>query len=297
MVHTFESSKTMTLSQFIRSEQFKHGGVRGAFTNIMLSIILGTKVVSRGVARSGLAGMLGLTGKKNIQGEYVQKLDEYSDEVFSATVGRSGEFSAMVSEEQDLLFSPIDGNESSDYVIAFDPIDGSSNIDTNVSIGTVWGIYRRIKGVSKSEIRDFKQPGRRQVAAGYAIYGSSTMFVFSTGDTVDGFTLDPTIGEFILTHPNLKMPEEGKYYSCNEGNYSTAGYYFNRFSKNYPKSSKVEEADFLSALGYYKSAPRYSLDPTDINKALEAFQLFIDKYPNSSRIERLTNIILSYTED
>jgi fructose-1,6-bisphosphatase I len=218
----FLSSNVVTLSQFIRSNQFKHGGARGAFTNIMLAITLGTKVVSRGVARAGLAQMLGLTGTKNIQGEEVQKLDEYSDIVFSETVGSSGEFSAMVSEEQDLLFSPSNGDASSDYVIAFDPIDGSSNIDTNVSIGTIWGIYRRVASgieADPSDIRDFKQAGRRQVAAGYAIYGSSTMFVFSTGDGVDGFTLDPTVGEFVLTHPKLQMPKVGNYYSCNEGNY------------------------------------------------------------------------------
>lgn len=222
MVTDFRSTNLVTLNQFIRTEQFRHSGARGAFTNIMLSIGLGTKVVSRGVAQAGLAQMLGLSGKSNVQGEDVQKLDEYSDIIFSNTVGRSGEFSSMVSEERDMLFEPEHGSMYSDYVIAFDPVDGSSNIDANISIGTIWGIYRRVSTGERpdpADITDFLQPGSKQVAAGYAIYGSSTMFVFSTGNGVDGFTLDPTIGEFILTHPKMEMPKDGSVYSCNEGNY------------------------------------------------------------------------------
>ena len=218
----FRSTSLVTLNQFIRTEQFRHSGARGAFTNIMLSIGLGTKVVSRGVAQAGLAQMLGLSGKQNVQGEEVQKLDEYSDIVFSNTVGKSGEFSSMVSEERDMLFEPEHGSLYSDYVIAFDPVDGSSNIDANISIGTIWGAYKRVSTGERpdpADITDFLQPGCKQVAAGYAIYGSSTMFVFSTGNGVDGFTLDPTIGEFVLTHPKMEMPKDGAVYSCNEGNY------------------------------------------------------------------------------
>src|SRR5262249_39525249 len=161
------------------------------------------KIVSRGVARAGIASMLGLTGETNVQGEAVQKLDEYADRTFSKILSRSGEFISMVSEERETLFRAAEGGAKSTYVIAFDPLDGSSNIDVDVSIGTIWGIYRRISDGNKvdpNDMRDFLQPGYAQVAAGYAIYGSSTVFVFSTGQGVNGFTLDPTVGEFILTN-------------------------------------------------------------------------------------------------
>ncbi len=219
----FTSSKTTTLSDYIRFEQDKYEGASGHFTNILLSIALGTKIVSRGVNRAGLAALLGLAGKTNVQGEEVQKLDEYADQVFSSVLGRSGEFISMVSEERETLFPAKEGTENSRYVVAFDPLDGSSNIDVNVSIGSIWGIYRRVSDGNKvdpSDMSDFLQPGKNQVAAGYTIYGSSTMFVFTTGNGVQGFTLDPTIGEFILTHKNLKIPSFGKTYSCNEGNYT-----------------------------------------------------------------------------
>ncbi len=218
----FSSSKTITLADFIRREQSKHTGASGHFTDIMLSIALGTKIVSRGVNSAGLAQMLGLAGKTNVQGEQVQKLDVYSDEVFSTILGQTGEFISMVSEERETLFPAKAGSERSSYVVAFDPLDGSSNIDVNVAIGSIWGIYRRVSDGSKvdpSDMSDFLQAGSSQVAAGYTVYGSSTIFVFSTGNGAHGFTLDPTIGEFILTHPNMRIPKVGKMYSCNEGNY------------------------------------------------------------------------------
>ncbi|MCB0345818.1 MAG: class 1 fructose-bisphosphatase [Bdellovibrionales bacterium] len=223
----FTSSKTVTLTDFIFAEQMKHAGASGTFSNVLLSIALGTKIVSRGVNRAGMWDMHGAAGSTNVQGEQVQKLDVYADKVFETTLGRSGEFMAMVSEEREDMFAARMGDSSSQYVIAFDPLDGSSNIDVNVSIGTIFGVYRRLpetEGSSKESLSDFQQPGTAQVAAGYTIYGSSTMFVFTTGSGVNGFTLYPTIGEFILTHPNMQIPEVGKIYSCNEA-------YFARWSK------------------------------------------------------------------
>ena len=213
------SSMSITLPDFIRSEQRKHKSATGELTNILLCIALGTKIVSRGVNAAGLAKLLGLTGEKNIQGEDVQKLDVYADTVFASVLGRSGEILSMVSEEREKLFAVSGGDGSSKYVIAFDPLDGSSNIDVNVSIGTIWGIYKRkSKGssVNPDDTSDFLQASTSQVATGYAIYGSSTMFVFTVGEGVYGFTLDPTIGEFILTHPKMQLPKVGKIYSCNE---------------------------------------------------------------------------------
>lgn len=215
----FTSSKTTTLTDFIFAEQRKHVGASGTFSNVLLCIALGTKIVSRGVNRAGIDQMLGGANKVNVQGEEVQKLDVYADKVFANTFGRCGEFMAMVSEEREDMFPARLGDSSSDYVIAFDPLDGSSNIDVNVSIGTIFGVYRRLprnEGSSSEDLRDFLQTGDKQVAAGYTIYGSSTMFVFTTGNGVNGFTLYPTIGEFILTHPDMKIPDFGKTYSCNE---------------------------------------------------------------------------------
>ncbi len=210
----------VTLPEFIRAEERKHTNATGDLSSILSSIALGTKVVSRAVAQAGLASMLGATGGRNIQGEEVQKLDEFADLAFTSVVGRSGNFLSIVSEEQDSLVTAKEGSASSSYVIAFDPVDGSSNIDCNVAIGTIFGVYRRLSEGPTGDHTDFFQGGRKQVAAGYTVYGSSTMFVFSTGNGVNGFTLDSTIGEYLLTHPNLRMPLKGKTYSCNEGNYS-----------------------------------------------------------------------------
>ncbi len=214
-------TNTVTLPDFIRKNELRVGA-SGNLSSVILRIALATKIVSRGVNRAGLASMMGLAGETNVQGEEQAKLDIFADKVFSSTLGRSGYFLSMVSEEREELWPAKKGSETSHYVIAFDPVDGSSNIDVNVSIGTVWGIYRRKSDgadVDPNDTSDFLQPGKNQVAAGYTIYGSSTMFVYSTGHGTHGFTLDPTIGEFILTNPLMEVPKEGKMYSCNEGNY------------------------------------------------------------------------------
>ena len=225
----------VTLTDYIRDEQKKHPTAIGNLTKILLAIALGSKVVARGVNRAGLANMFGLAGSQNIQGEKVQKLDVYADEVFDSVFSQCGDVIAMVSEERDDMWEAHAGSPDSPYVIAFDPLDGSSNIDVNVSIGTIWSIYKRVDK-NECSVMDFLQSGRKQVAAGYTIYGSSTMFVYTTGTGVHGFTLDPTIGEFILTHPNMTIPKTGSTYSCNEGN-------FTRWSKeiqNYVSWAKSE---------------------------------------------------------
>ena len=216
----FTSPDTLTLPSFIRNKE-RAGCLSNELSKVLTAISLGTKVVSQGVNRAGLASMLGLAGETNVQGEEVQKLDIYADQVFDAVLGRSGQFVSMVSEERESVISAAQGDEYSKYVIAFDPLDGSSNIDVNVSIGTIFGIYKRSNDgapVDASDPADFFQGGRKQIAAGYTIYGSRTMFVFTTGSGVDGFTLDPTFGEFVLTHPKMTLPEDGKIYSCNEAN-------------------------------------------------------------------------------
>jgi fructose-1,6-bisphosphatase I len=162
---------------------------------------------------AGLVDILGMAGKKNIQGEEVQKLDEFSNNLLIQYLSQSGEFFALASEELDEPIFPEEGKDAK-YVIAFDPLDGSSNIDVNISIGTIFSIHRRVN----SDVSDFLQEGYKQVAAGYVIYGSSTMLVLSTGNGVNGFTLDPAVGMYLLSHPNMKIPEKGKIYSINESN-------------------------------------------------------------------------------
>jgi fructose-1,6-bisphosphatase I len=203
------STEFTTLPDFIRQQEKEHPKATGDLTNVLLSIALGVKVLAKAVQSAGLDSLYGLSGGQNVHGENVQKLDLYADNIFTQILGRSGEFVSMVSEEQENVFTIKDKSAHSKYVVAFDPVDGSSNIDVNVAIGTIWGVY----------VGDFFQPGKNQVAAGYTVYGASTMFVYTTGSGTNGFTLDSTIGEFILTHPNIKIPENASTYSCNEGNY------------------------------------------------------------------------------
>jgi fructose-1,6-bisphosphatase I len=171
---------------------------------------------------AGLADVLGLTGETNVQGEEVQKLDELANTTLIRNLSRGGKVCALGSEEENEPIYAPDGYPAGKYVVMFDPLDGSSNIDVNVSIGTIFGIHeRRSRGPGRAEPSDLLQAGSKQVAAGYVIYGSSTMLVYSTGHGVHGFTLDPSVGDFFLSHVNIRIPERGKIYSVNEGNTST----------------------------------------------------------------------------
>ncbi len=201
------------LNRFILEEERKYPEATGSLTIALTAIESATKIIASHVRMAGLADILGQAGKTNIQGEQVQKLDELSNEILIKHLSDSGQFYALASEELDKPIYPSQGADAN-YVIAFDPLDGSSNIDVNVSIGTIFSIHRRIKGTEE----DFLQEGYKQVAAGYVIYGSSTMFVLTTGNGVNGFTLDPSVGMFLLSHPDMKIPEKGKIYSINEAN-------------------------------------------------------------------------------
>ncbi len=203
----------MDLNRFILEEERKYPNATGSLTQALMSIESATKIIASQVRKAGLAGILGKAGKTNVQGEEVQKLDELSNEILIDILSDSGEFYALASEELDEPIYPEKGKNAK-YVIAFDPLDGSSNIDVNVSIGTIFSIHKRVG----DGIENFLQEGYKQVAAGYIIYGSSTMFVFSTGNGVNGFTLDPSVGMFLLSHPDMKLPEKGKIYSINEAN-------------------------------------------------------------------------------
>lgn len=214
-------SQMITLGQFIIEKQSDFPFAKGGFSRLIRDLAIAAKIVNREVNKAGLVNILGETGDTNIQGEQVKKLDVFANEQFIAALKAGGECCLIVSEENDHVIPINDSEISRDakYVVCIDPLDGSSNIDVNVSVGTIFAIYRRIHESGVSTEDEALQSGREMVAAGYIIYGSSTMFVYSTGKGVNGFTLDPSIGEFCLSHPQMKIPETGKLYSINEGNY------------------------------------------------------------------------------
>ncbi|VXA79415.1 MULTISPECIES: class 1 fructose-bisphosphatase [Aeromonas] len=211
----------ITMGEFIVKKQADYPTATGELTSLLSSIRLAAKVVNREINKAGLADIIGSMGAENVQGEVQQKLDVYANERFKAALEARGEVCGIASEEEeDFVSFDSELSRHSKYVVLIDPLDGSSNIDVNVSVGTIFSIYRRLSAPGTGvTLEDFLQPGNRQVAAGYVVYGSSTMLVYTTGFGVNGFTYDPSIGCFCLSHENIRIPEEGKIYSINEGNY------------------------------------------------------------------------------
>ncbi len=205
-----------TLTRFLIEQQRKYPGASGDFTGLLSEIATAGKVLSREVNKAGLIDILGYKGKKNIHGEEVQKLDDFANTVFIKTLCHTGHLAAMASEEMDGIYQIPEPFPKGKYVFVMDPLDGSSNIDVNISIGSIFSIYRRKSTGAQAVMEDFLQTGRNQVCAGYLIYGSSTMLVYTTGHGVHGFTLDPGIGEFLLSHEAIKTPAQGGIYSINE---------------------------------------------------------------------------------
>ncbi|XP_020238099.1 fructose-1,6-bisphosphatase, cytosolic [Cajanus cajan] len=218
MDHHADAHRTdlMTITRFVLNEQSKHPESRGDFTILLNHIVFGCKFVCSSVNKAGLAKLIGLAGETNVQGEEQKKLDVLSNEVFMKALKSSGRTCVLVSEEDEEA-TIVEPSLRGKYCVVFDPLDGSSNIDCGVSIGTIFGIYA-LKDVHEPSIEDVLLPGKNMVAAGYCMYGSSCTLVLSTGAGVNGFTLDPSLGEFILTHPDIKIPKKGKIYSVNEGN-------------------------------------------------------------------------------
>jgi fructose-1,6-bisphosphatase I len=212
-------SQIITLEQFIVDQQSLYKDAGGSLSRIFRSLELAAKVVNRDVRKAGLVDILGNHGATNTHGEEQKKLDVIANDVFIAALSKSGEVSIIISEEND---EPVfvEGCEEEKYIVAIDPLDGSSNIDVNASIGTIFSIYRRNAANKVASLADCMQKGKHQVAAGYIIYGSSTMLVYTTGLGVNGFTLDDSIQEFCLSHPSIQIPTQGKVFSINEGNYA-----------------------------------------------------------------------------
>ena len=212
--------KVITLSQFIAEEQEKYPDASGDLSKIFRDIKLASKIVNRDVRKAGLVDILGAHGTTNVQGEDVKKLDVLANDEFIASLTAGTDCCAVISEEEETIRQV---NPKAKYVIAIDPLDGSSNIDVNAAIGTIFSVYRRKSPIGGPvTMEDCLQKGTRQVAAGYVIYGSSTMIVYTTGQGVNGFTLDISIGDYCLSHPNIQIPEDGTIFSINEGNYTKA---------------------------------------------------------------------------
>lgn len=255
-------NKVVTLSEFILSEERKFEKATGTFTLLLTDIENAVKIIASHVKKTGLVDLMGATGEKNVFAEEVQKLDKFANDVLVETLTNTGHVSAIVTEELDkpLLLK----NNTGEYMVYMDPLDGSSNIDVNLNVGTIFSIYHKDE--------DLLQPGSRQVAAGYIVYGPSVMFVYTCGEGVNGFTLDPSIGSFLLSHKNIKVPESGKTYAINES-------YYNRYPDYIKKYLDfVKQEDKASGKPY---SSRYaSAMVADIHRVLIKGGIFL--YPENS---------------
>lgn len=211
--------RQITVTEHLLLHQTQSPAATGHFTRLLYDLILSAKIISRSLNSAGLLDVLGATGTINVQGERVQKLDEFANDTIIHRMERTGVLCGMASEENADVIRIPDRYEHGEYLLIFDPLDGSSNIDANINVGTIFSIFRRPADTREElSTKDFFRPGTEQLAAGYFVYGSSTMLVYTTGSGVHGFTLDPTVGEFLLSHPDIRIPEMGKVYSVNESN-------------------------------------------------------------------------------
>jgi fructose-1,6-bisphosphatase I len=210
----------ITIERHILEQQRAVMAATGDLSGLLQQIALASKLIHAKVNQAGLADILGLTGERNVQGEEVQKLDDFANAIMIRCCEAGGHLCCMASEEVEELIQIPERFQTGKYVLMFDPLDGSTNIDINISIGTIFAIHRRVTTGRHGTITDCLQKGTALVAAGYIIYGSSTMLVYATGGGVHGFTLDPSVGEYFLSHPNIQMPKTGKTYSVNDANYT-----------------------------------------------------------------------------
>ncbi|GMU85756.1 MAG: fructose-1,6-bisphosphatase class 1 [Ignavibacteriales bacterium] len=230
----------MTIERHIIEGEKKHPGATGELSRLLSDLVLAFKVISLEVNKAGLVDILGFAGAENVHGEQVKKLDVYAHEMMFKAMDHGGHLCIMASEEEENIIHIPNNYDIGKYVLLFDPLDGSSNIDANVSIGTIFSIYKRVSEDGQpGTLEDCLQQGLHQVVAGYVVYGSSTILVYTTGDGVHGFTLDPSIGEFILSHEDIRIPKKGKIYSINEGNYK----YWHPGLKKYIKYLQEEEKE------------------------------------------------------
>ena len=243
---------SVTLSQFMLQQEYAHPEASGEFTSVLQDVALAAKMINRAVTRAGLVDILGYTGDENVHGEKVTKLDLFAHDVIREVLGSTGQLAVLASEEDEDIVPVVSGKPVGKYVVNFDPLDGSSNINAGINIGTIFSILPRITRKGNGTVEDCLQAGRRQVAAGYIMYGSSTMLVYTTGDGVHGFTFEPSLGEFLLSHRNIQMPVRGRIYSVNEGNYirwdDGVKRYVDWLKTDDPKSGRPYSARYVGSL-------------------------------------------------
>ena len=269
-------SRLVTIERHIAEEQEFHPSATGEYSRLLIDLTLALRIIARDVRRAGLNDVLGITDSMNVHGETVKKLDEFANEVIFRAMDHGGHLCVMASEESEGIIKIPDEYAKGKYVLLFDPLDGSSNIDVNTTIGTIFSIYRRLdpQSTEDGDERDVLQPGYKQVAAGYACYGSATTLVYTSGHGVDVFTYDQTIGDFLLTHEKVRMPKQGKIYSVNEGNYGL----WSDGMKRYVDHLKKQENGKPYSLRYIGTAV------ADIHRTLHYGGIFMypadSKYPN-----------------
>jgi fructose-1,6-bisphosphatase I len=272
------TNRLITIDSHIQTEESKHPEATGEFTSLLHDLTLAMRIISFEVRRAGLNDILGITQNINIHGEIVRKLDEFAQMAIVNSMSRGGYLCAMASEEADGLIKLTEGLNKGKYVLLFDPLDGSTNIDVNITIGTIFSLYKRIDDNSELEgdFADILQEGYKQVSAGYCLYGSSTILVYTTGHGVNVFTYDPTIGEFLLTFENLRIPKRGRFYSCNAGNY----YLWEKNVRDYIKyiTTPSEDTNKPYTLRYVASSV------ADIHRTIHYGGIYLypcdTKYPN-----------------
>lgn len=269
------ATSLITIERHIADQEHLHPNATGAFSRLLRDLMLAIRVVSREVRRAGLVDILGMTGDQNVHGESVRKLDDFANRTIIRAMQPGGYLCAMASEESEGLIPIPEEMQKGSYVILFDPLDGSSNIDINVTIGTIFSIFRRVSPTrdATGEMDDLIQPGLQQVAAGYALYGSSTVLVYTTGNGVDMFTYDPTLGEFLLSDHSITIPSRGRYYSINEGN--SAFWYPG--VRSYVDSLKQDDAE----QGYPYSLRYIGTAVADVHRTLMYGGIFM--YPGDRR--------------
>ncbi len=248
----YEKQRLMTLGRHIDEGEREHPEATGDFTGLLSDLAIAVKLIWREVSKAGLIDILGATDRQNDSGDEIKKLDDFANETIYRAMDHGGHLCVMASEESQGLMAIPDKYPKGKYVLVYDPIDGSSNIDANVSIGSIFGIFRRVTPSGPGTEEDCLQPGFKLAAAAYVIYGSSTIFVYCTGNGVHGFTLDPSVGEFLLSHENMRVPRRGKTYSVNEGNYekwdTNFRSYVDYLKKDDPNSGRPYTSRYVGSL-------------------------------------------------
>ena len=262
-----------TIERFIFDQEHRYPEATGELSNLLYDIALAAKIIAAAIRRAGLVNILGAAGNRNVQGEEQQKLDVIANETFKNCLNHTGRVCVMGSEEDEDIIPVPPEYPVGKYAVLFDPLDGSSNIDVNAAVGTIFSIYRRISLEGRGTVADVLQPGCKQVASGYVMYGSSTMLVYTTGQGVHGFTLDPTIGEFLLSHPKIVTPRVGRYYSVNESNFGR----WNRGVQAAVRGLKGDTPDLMPA----KNSRYIGSLVADFHRNLIAGGIFL--YPADSR--------------